>query len=62
MKLFSSSIEARCGMGKITRTPFVIAESENDARQKIDKYIRADRKLSTAQIKAVVLVEEAVIL
>lgn len=61
MKLFSSCISARLGDEMFSRTPFVIAENKDEARTKIDGYIKNNPRLSNAVIKSVILVEEAAI-
>lgn len=61
MKLFSSAILAKAGKVNFTRNCFVIAEGEDEARSKLADYIKATPKLRTAQIKAIIVVEESVI-
>ena len=61
MKLFSSVVVLRLGMTNITINPFIIAEDRNDAIYKIRDHIKNSPRLSQAQVKSIVVVEEAVI-
>ena len=61
MKLFSTALEAVYGMTIIYRSFYVIANDREEAEAKLRSHIEKSPKLGNAEIKSIVIAEEAAI-
>lgn len=61
MKVFSFITKARLGTVNYTRNGFILAESRDEARAKLDTHIKTDHRLSRSDILSIGISEEVVI-
>ncbi len=59
--LFSARISAKSGPASIVRNVFVLAEDRAAANNLLLNYIKKDHRLCGADIRTIILTEEAVI-